>query len=256
MATGLSYERLMTGQVFRIYERSTGQTVQVRAPIYFHDEFGGADLLIPVMATDESGCKWVQDVDGAGTVVKAIDIEGGGIICATTAVTDDIHACCHMNDMNPYHPGVSVATATGLQAEFRIIIVSTSATNQDFWVGLIGDFSETSTILDSTERIGFWFDASLTSKCISEDGSNSGSATSGVLAVTAVAMILRIDFTDPTDVKFYINGTRVAASTTFTVAAITTQRLQPFWGVFNDGTAGANDATITCTDCKIWQIHA
>jgi len=256
MATGMSYERLLDGQIFRIFERSTGQTIHVRAPIYFHDDFGGADLVVPAAGSDESGCKWVKEIAGAGTAVKQIDLEGGGIICATTAVTDTIIAGVCMDDINPYHPGVSVATQTGLQVEFRIIYTCASVTNQDMFVGLIGDYSESSTVLDSTERIGFFFDAALTPLCVSEDGTNSGSATSGQLFVTAVAHVLRIDLTDPTDCKFYIDGVRKAAGTTFTMEDITTERLQPFFGVFNNGTAGSNAVTVACTDCKIWQAYA
>lgn len=248
-------ESLNGGEIFRTFERSNGETVHVRAPILFQDDFSRAGFIIPRAGSDEFDSQWVKDIAGAGTVAKAVDIEGGGIVCANNATTDTIIASVHMDDINPFHPGAG-GTLTGLQAEFRIAVKASSMTNQDMFVGLIGDYSETSTVLDSTERIGFFFDAALTPLCISEDGTNSQSVTSGSLFVTTVAKILRIDFSNPADVKFYINGVRVASGSTFTVADIGTARLQPFIGLFNNGTAGSAATTITCTKCWVWQLRA
>jgi len=242
-------------RISRDYEKSDGETIHVRAPILFRADFARAGFIIPQAGADEFDSQFVKEVAGAGTVAKAADLPGGGIVCANNAVTDTIIAGIDMDDINPFHSGSSTVL-TGLQAEFRIAVKASSMTNQDMFVGLIGDYSETSTVLDSTERIGFFFDASLTPLCVSEDGTNSQSATSGSLFVTTVAKILRIDFSNPIDVKFYVNGVRVVSSSTYTVADIGTARLQPFVGLFNNGTAGSAATTITCTKCWIWQLRA
>jgi hypothetical protein len=77
-----------------------------------------------------------------------------------------------------------------------------------------------------------------------DDGTNDldDKATGATLATTYKKFV--IDFSDgKSDVKFYIDGVRVAASTTFTMAAATSS-LQPFVQIQKTATTNADAVTI------------
>ena len=72
-------------------------------------------------------------------------------------------------------------------------------------------------------------------------GTDNDDVATGVTAVIGTYNIYRIDFTTITDVKFFIDGVRVCASTTFdmsTLAGGTTACLQPYFAQDKTGDAG------------------
>ncbi|NIO43781.1 MAG: hypothetical protein GTO41_28665, partial [Burkholderiales bacterium] len=87
--------------------------------------------------------------------------------------------------------------------------------------------------------------------CEVDDNATDSSAASGVTATAAQTKIYRIDFTDVTDVRFYIDGAHVATGTTFPYAATGANAiLQPLVGCYK--ASGAGVGTVQCDYQKIW----
>jgi hypothetical protein len=72
---------------------------------------------------------------------------------------------------------------------------------------------------------------------------NDAKAT-GVTVVADAKHVFRIDFTDITDVKFYIDGVGVATSTTFNMSTGTNVVMQPMAFVYKASSAGLGDVDI------------
>jgi hypothetical protein len=100
-----------------------------------------------------------------------------------------------------------------------------------------------------------WFrwDASLVTKCESDDTTNNeDDVATGITAVAGTYSIYRIDFTTLSDVKFFIDGARVAAGTTFDMSNLTAaeKRMQPYFSLDKATGTGLGDMNIDYV--KIW----
>jgi len=80
-----------------------------------------------------------------------------------------------------------------------------------------------------------WFSwaASMSTAVETDDTTNNTAATGVATAVAGTYNIYRIDFTTIADVKFFIDGVRVAASTTFDMSNLTAgeQKMQPYFSI-------------------------
>jgi hypothetical protein len=98
-----------------------------------------------------------------------------------------------------------------------------------------------------TEAAWFRFDASLVCKVETDDTTNDNDdKATGHTAVAGTYDVYRIDFTDLTDVKFFINGARVAGSTTFDMSKLEAaeQKMQPYFSLDKTSGAGLGDMNI------------
>jgi len=93
----------------------------------------------------------------------------------------------------------------------------------------------------------FRFDASLVCKVESDDTTNNNDdVATGHTAAAGTRDIYRIDFTTIADVKFYINGTRVAGTTTFDMSNLSAaeQQMQPYFSLDKATGTGLGDMNI------------
>ena len=91
--------------------------------------------------------------------------------------------------------------------------------------------------------------------CDSDDNATPTSASSGQTMVAGTYYIFRIDCTTQTDIKFYIDGVRVAGSTTFANAAsAANSKSQPHLGLYKSG--GAGEGILSIDYVKIFQNRA
>jgi hypothetical protein len=109
--------------------------------------------------------------------------------------------------------------------------------NSEAVFGLIGDWADG---LDAVTYSAFFTaDGSGEIFCEVDDNATDQSATSGVTALATDWKVYRIDFTDVTNVLFFINGNHVATGTTFTYAAAGANAiLQPYAGLYKASGAG------------------
>jgi len=243
--TACKYNWQGTGkQVF--YDNSTFETLHAQFPIYFYDDFLGADLVIPAFGSDESGCKWVyKDVSAAGSptcAVKADTVNG------VVELDLDNQAEIQTVELN-FDDQLVFSWAQGLIFEARVtmsVLPTGAAARGVFGVG------SAHVTGGNAHRMGFEILTAGTINAEEDDAVTDTSADTGITAVASTYNIFRIDATTKTNVKFYIDGVRVCASTTFNNASSTANsKCQPYFGVVK--TADAAQATMLVDYVKIWQ---
>jgi len=226
------------------YDGSSFETLLAQYPICFYDDFIGADVVIPASGSDESGCKWTSKIVGAAppTVAKTADGVNGLVACSLTSASQKQDAALHMNDELMF----SIAQAAIFEA--RLSLTTLPTLNGVASWGLWGAWADGG----SAYRVGFEVPAGGAVACESDDNATDTSAAAGVTMVAGTYYIFRIDCTTQTDIKFYINGARVAGSTTFANAAsAANSKAQPHLGLYK--ASGAGLGVLSVDYVKIWQ---
>lgn len=226
------------------YDSSTYETFIAMYPVAFYDDFIGADVVIPATGSDESGCKWTKKIIGAGppTVAKTGDGVNGDVLCSLTADSQKQDGAIHMNDE------LMFSIAQGAIFEARITLTTLPTLNGVASFGLWGAWADGG----SAYRVGFEIPAGGVIACESDDAATDTSATSGITAVASTYNIFRIDCTTQTDIKFYIDGVRVASGTTFANAAsAANSKAQPHAGLYK--ASGEGLGVMSVDYIKVWQ---
>lgn len=194
-------------------------------PIYFYDDFMGSYTVLPGAGADESGCSWVIKEVGAGTVDGMADEAMGVVECVTTVAAAENEAILYMDDNRQF------LITQGVVFEARIKLSTLPTTDTEAVWGLADDYSKGPDT--TTYNIFFTADGSGEIFCEKDDNATDESLTSGVTVLATDWKVYRIDCRDVTSVKFFINGVRVAAATTFDYTATgANATLQPYLGVY------------------------
>lgn len=220
-------------QVF--YDGSTFETLMTGFPVVFVEDFLGVAGGGPFDGTT----KWnVVDVGGATEAIVA-DSSNGQFLLHLAADNEAEDAVLYHGDNKTFDVG------NGLIFETRVNMAVSPGTGVCAVFGMCGDHN-----LDKdsvTEAAWFRFDASLVCKVESDDTTNNNDdVATGHTAVAGTYDIYRIDFTDLTDVKFFINGARVATDTTFDMSNLSAaeQQMQPYFSLDKANGTGLGDINI------------
>lgn len=224
------------------YEDENFETICPMAPVYFCDDFIGADLVIPATGSDESGCKWTKKITANATVAKVAGASNGVVACTLTSATEAQEGSLEMDGQRNFTIG------QGLIFEARIkYAILPSATAAETLIGLAIDAGG-----EPTHRIAFRSTGSGLLYAEQDDNSAEQTATTGVSLTTSDWAVLRIDCQSAADIKFYVNGVRVAASTTFAYTALTTYlTLQPVVGIRKSSNSAVG--TVYVDYVRVWQ---
>jgi hypothetical protein len=99
----------------------------------------------------------------------------------------------------------------------------------------------------------FCFDGGLVCTLHTDDASTDNNAVAtGITVVEDAYHVFRIDATVVTSIKFYIDGTRVAASTTFDMSNGTNVVVQPYLNSHKEAGAGVGGLYVDYV--KVWQL--
>jgi len=223
------------------------ETRNVFAPVVLNEDFITSSLVIPAGGSAESGMLWSKMIVGAGppTVAIIADQAGGVVGCALTADSQKQDAGIYTNDNR------SLDITKGLIFEARVKVTVVPTLVAEVIVGLVDDWTDG--LPDSaTYQLCFNWDGSADIRCQMDDNTSDLDVDSGVNSVTTVWLVLRIDCTDVTDIKFYIDGTRVVSTTTYAYAATGANAiLQPYIGCYK--ASGAGLGTIYVDYIRAWQ---
>lgn len=143
----------------------------------------------------------------------------------------------------------------GLIFEARVRVTVLPTLTADLVFGMAGDHN-----LDpDTVAQNAWFkcDGDGVVVAESDDGTtDNDDKSTGITAATTVWHVYRIDFTDIANVKFYIDGDRVASSTTFNMSAMSDANgiLQPYFHINKTGDAAVGTLDIDYVRC--WSQRA
>lgn len=271
MPTGQRYERLADGQIWRYFERSTGETVHVRAPVNFYSDFvQGAPSGVMVNGTPFHA---IDANDATQVTLVATDEPNGVMQLALTNADEDQTAAVSFSDLVSLHMGSTTVTTRYLQFECRLKMkvlpeADTAAGGEEsevFW-GLGSAIDRTGVSI--AQRMGFYILGTGTglgaiSITTDDNVTDSGAIASGTTATADDQYrIYRVDASQGLDstvgVKFYIDGARVASGTIFSMAGLlaNVDAFQPIVQVSKEYT-GANDAlgTIELDYVRCWSIR-
>lgn len=230
--TACKYNWHETGrQVF--YDESTFETLMNAFPKQFVEEFQGA----AGGSVFDGTMIWnVVDVNDATEAIVADDDKFLLHMHATSEAED---AVLYQNDNKTFDVG------EGLIFETRIDMAVAPGTGVVAVFGMCGDHN-----LDkdtATEAAWFRMDASLVLKVETDDTTNNNDdIATGITLVAGTYNIFRIDFTDLTDVKFFVDGDRVADGTTFDMSNLSAaeQKMQPYFSLDKASGTGLGDINI------------
>lgn len=227
----------------RFFDRDTKETIIFEYPVAFKDDFIGADVVIPATGADESGCKWTKKITNTTTVAKTADGVNGNVLCSLASNSEAQEATLQMDDQ------LMFSIAQGAIYECRLALTVAPTLNGVASWGLHGAYAAGG----SNFRVGFEVtSADLVAVCESDDNSTDTPGSSGITLVVGTYNIFRIDMTVQTDIRFFIDGARVAGSTTFVNAASAgNSKAQPHCGMYKPNGEGLG--IISLDYVKVWQ---
>jgi hypothetical protein len=220
-------------QVF--YNPVTHEIINTSYPVKFEEDFLGVAGGGPFDGTT------VWDVVGVGGATEAIvdDSSNGQFLLHLAATSEAEDAALYHGDNKTFDVG------NDLIFEARVNMAVSPGTGVVAVLGMCGNHA-----LDkdaNTEHAWFRFQASMVCLTESDDTTNDNDDTAtGHTAVAGTYDIYRIDFTDLTDVKFFINGARVSQATTFDMSNLSAseQQMQPYFALDKALGTGLGDMNI------------
>jgi len=220
----------------RFYDSATDETVRVMSPVWFKDDFLGEEELV-----SEAGSQGIWNTRDVGDATEAIRVA-----IASGVFRLHLHATSEAEDaVLDWADNTSLCVLNDVQFECKIDMATLPTTGVVAVFGMCGDHN-----LDkdtTAESAWFRMDASGVLKVESDDGTtNTDDTATGTTLVAGTANIFRIDFSDLSDVKFFIDGVRTAASTTHDMSALTTTTglMQPYFSLDKASGTGVGDMDI------------
>lgn len=220
-------------QIF--YDGTTFETLLSTYPLQFVEDFLGVAGGGPFDGTT------IWNVVDVGSATEAIvaDAPNGEFLLHLAAGNEAEDAVLYCGDNKTFNVG------NGLIFEAKVDMAVAPGTGVKAVFGMAGDHN-----LDKdsvTEHAWFSFAASLACLVETDDTTNDNDdKATGHTAVAGTYDIYRIDFTDLTDVKFFINGARVATGTTFDMSNLSTaeKQMQPYFSLDKASGTGLGDIKI------------
>lgn len=223
-----------------------GLIVDRKSRYKYHDDF---DLYtsIPAAASRANGNPWVQDITGAAppTVALAADSQGGAVLCSLTSASQAQDATVHWDDNRHCDLDANLI----FQAYAKVTVLPTL-----LGIAHIGLMSDNGTsFLATTYNAGFTIAASGALSCNIDDNASPLAIATGVTLTVDTYYAFRIESFSKANIKFYLNGDVVAASTTFNYAATAgaNSMLQPTLGI--DKASGLGVGALHVNSIDIWQ---
>lgn len=236
------------GGVLTFRDTVSFETVSRLSPFAINDDFTGpGKLVIPAAGSAESGMDWVKKIVGAAppTVAGVASAIGGQVSCALTSASEKQDAGLYWGDQK----GLDITKGLVFETRIRLSVLPSAAGVQAV-AGVSSD----------------WIDGPDNNTCYAQfqaagsgllyyrafDGATTTSTSTGVTLTTSDWATLRIDATDITDVKFFVNGAQVSANGAVNFAATGTLAvLQPYLGLYK--ASGSGVGTMLVDYVRAWQ---
>jgi hypothetical protein len=228
--------------ILEFYDSATAERVLPLAPVVFLDDFLGYQAR--TSETGSTGTWLTIDVGDATQALKA-DEPNGAFELALAATSEAEDAVLYWGDQR----GLDLGNSASI--EFRVDMAVLPTTGVAAVFGVVTDHN-----LDKdTVAVNAWFRLQASGAILVEtdDTTNDNDDTAtGITAVPGTYNIFRIDFHDLSDVKFYIDGNRVASSTTFDMSNLTSaeQVVQPYMSL--DKASGTGVGTMVIDYVRAW----
>lgn len=237
------------GQVQQFYDDAQNyETVNRQAPLQYRDDFLGAgSAVIPAAGSAASGVDWVKkivDTGGTPTVASLANAGGGVTRCALDATSEKQEATLYWGDAK------ALDVTKGFVWEARVNLhVLPSAAGVQAVMGVSGVWIDGPD--NAAEYLEFGATANGAINMRSQDGTTQASVASGVTVVADAFHVYRIDAVDLTDIRYFIDGVQVSATSAIGFAATGASAiLQPYFSVYKP--SGTGVATMDIDYVKAW----
>ncbi len=223
--------------VLTYYDGTTFETLHAFAPVYGKDDFEKQAL--------DTTIGWTALDTGDATELLVANGPNGQIALALAATSEAELAGLSWNDKRT----LVLNQGLNLEVRFQLTVLPSASTSIAF-LGLAGNHNAT---LDSVaEEIGFRADGSGAITVETDDTANETSkVATGTTLLTTDWVVGRIDCTTITDVRFYLNGARVASGTTFDMSTVAGLVLQPYFRISKASSTSVG--TLTIDYVRWWQ---
>lgn len=229
--------------ILAYYDGSTYETVGPLANVVYKDDFFGASTVIPAAGSAESGIDWVKKIVGTTTVAAVASAANGAIACTLDATSEKQDAVLYHGDQR------SFLLTAGLIFEARVTCSVLPTGNAELVWGMVGNW------VDGPDAATYsaFFTADGSGEIIAEadDNATDSSTTTGLTVLNTETKIYRIDFTDMTHIRWYIDGVEKLAATAIPYAATgANATLQPYFGAYK--VSGTGVGTLAVDYVRIW----
>jgi hypothetical protein len=223
---------------------NSNETVLPVADVVFYDDFIGQAY--------DSTHNWTAKDTGAATEALVANAANGVFALTLTNANEKQEAGIYANDVRHWTLNQGVV----FEARIKAAVLPTG--QAELYFGLAGNYVEgpiSEADAGPAEHIFFCLDGSGAVLLFTDDGTTDTDATAtGVTLLNTDWAVCKIDCADPTDVKFYINGSRVGSATTHSVNATPTLQLQPF--IIAHKETGTGVGTLYVDYVRIYQNRA
>jgi hypothetical protein len=229
------------------YDTSTYETLKATYPLYFYDDFLGSAGGSVFGGTQI----WnVVDVGALATAAIVANSSNGQFLLHLAATNEAEDAVLYQYNTALADDNLTFDVGNGLIFETRINMAVAPGTGVRAVAGMSGPHD-----LDKdTTANAAWFSWAASQVCNVEtdDTTNDTAAATGITTVAGTYNIFRIDFTTIADVKFFIDGARVASGTTFDMSNLSAseQQMQPYFSLDKANGTGLGEMNIDYV--KIW----
>lgn len=242
-----------TGNIQRIYEDITQETVNGGWPLQFGDDFigGGHGAGVPAAGSPSAGYAWVKKIVGAAPPTVAIDANSvGGTMSATlTAASQAQEAGLYWND------SLSVDVTKPGIVEFRAALAVLPTLVAGASLG-VGSAWVSGGLLSFSRYLAFGWAGNGSLLVTALDGVQSAVSVAakqiGGSAITSdtAQHTFHINFTNAADIVFSYDGNRVNAvgSVTWTATAGANSLMQPWADVYKVSGLGVGTLTVDKVD--------
>lgn len=225
-------------------------------PCQFYEDFVGAVATVPAAGAAVAGYHWVkklQQTAGAPSVARVASQPGGVIAMALDSTSEKQEATLYFGD----ELNLDVTKGLVFDARAAMSVVPSAAAVEMVW-GLMSTWIDGPN--NNTCYVRFQASGSGAVNVQSFDGTNTYSNATGVTLSAGSFSQFRIDMSDPTNIGFFINGTKVspvvpATLMNFSATDISTPTsiLQPYFGVYK--TSGTGVGTLQLDAVRAFQTR-
>jgi hypothetical protein len=224
-----------TGSLRAFYDSGTQETITRFQPLWMDEDFIGAghSAGIPAAASPVAGYPWVKKIVGAAPPTAALVTNSAcGVIANTlTSTSEKQDAALYFNDSLCF----DVTKAAIFEARVAYHVVPTGLV--EFVFGL------QSAWIDGPDNAAFYMQfQSLASGVVNMrtyDGVTATSASSGTTMAVDAYHIFKIDATDVTNVRFFVDGVEANTNRQFAFAATGASAvLQPYISAYKASGTG------------------
>lgn len=246
----MSTKSRYTAGVLTFTESASHERVAVMSSLQYRDDFLGAGAsAIPAAGSAENGVDWVKKIVGAAppTVAGVANAIGGQVACTLTSTSEKQDAVLYWGDSK----GIDVTKGAVFEARFQLSVLPTASVQAV--IGLASNWIDGPDNNTCYLEVGALASGALLVR--SFDGTTTVSASAGVTLANTDWALLRIDATDLTDVKMFINGNQVTTTGQINFAATgTLAMLQPYAAAYK--ASGTGVGTLTVDFVKVWANRA